>query len=1553
MSLSGIKSAALGCFCMLFASFPLYADDTEIFFAEPAAVENTRPNVLFILDTSGSMRTNVGDTGVNRMEHMKAAIHTVLDSVTDVNIGLMRFNDPGGPILFPTSYVDEEISEITGAGAGVVSSQIVDGADDVEEIGSTMVMDAASTQLNMAHGALSTGSSTLERVVAVDTDDEEQRLDGSMAWGGSQWDLNSNQINGVRFQDIDVPAGATIEDVRLILTARRSDSADVELRFFGEDVASPQTFQFETNNISNRVKTSAYADWFPSAWVQDDEYTSPNFSQILQEIVDRSDWASGNPMALIATHISGDRRRPYTRNGSVSNAPRLSVTYSTSEPETEKVGLRFPDVPIPQGATITSARLEFTAAKTSSDAVNLTVKGIDEDDAAAFDTNAGHLSMRTKTTASVTWTPEAWISDEVYQTADLTTVVQEIVDRTDWCGNNHMAFEISGSDLAERAALSFEGDPARAPRLHVTYDPDSIDEDGGCYNQWLVYRVGDSRSDAEEVVSSGAMSLAGSSFDIRSSQSNAVRFEDVRIANGASILEAHLQFTARTDESGSMNIVVKGENSDNANTFSSDTNNITDRPTVGSVTWTPGPWIVNGNYESPDIAGIIESIVARAGWASGNDLALRVDATGGGARRAFTYDGASGAAPLLRVKVQFGGIGDGPGFTVRDKLHQLVDEFVPNGYTPIVDTLYEAAKYYRGEAVLYGKSRGAQTTYGRLSHTSSYTGGSVIRDAACTDTNLNDSSCSNEHIDGDAIYTTPIVDECQSSYIVLLTDGQANHNNSASLVSSLTGATCTGSSGESCGRELASFLSTADQIPDNIDGIQTVRTYTVGFNLDEGGQAAAIQFLKDLAQNGDGEYHSASTATELAGVFQNIIREILAVDTTFVAPGATVNSFNRLTHRNEIYFSLFKPSSATRWPGNLKRYGLYGSATEATEIVDVNGSAAVDAATGFFKTTSRSWWSPDVDGSVVEEGGAASKMPSTRNVYTYTGTSSTLSHSSNALSESNTAITKSMLGMDAASDDYFSEVLQWARGVDKDDYDDDGDTSEIRKELGDPLHSVPVIATYGGTDASPDTTVFFGTNNGYIHAVDSSTGIEQFAFIPPDLLPNLEHKYRNSSALDHIYGMDGGMALWVNDVNGDSQITAAEGDFVYLYAAMRRGGSNYYALDVTNRSAPRLMWSVEGGAGDFSELAQTWSEPVLSKVNVDGVVKKVLIFGGGYDTDNDLYDDDSPPVRTVDSEGRAIFMVDALTGALLWSAGPGVDFNENLSAMQYSTPSEVRVIDINYDGLGDQMYVGDMGGQVWRFDIHHGEAADDLVTATVVADLAVADDATANRKFYYAPDLVQVDTPGYPSLALLIGSGWRAHPLDTIVNDRFYMIRMNDIYSAPFDADNDGYPDYPDTLTEADLYDATANEIGETTGDAQAAEYAELAAASGWFISLTDAGEKVLSQATTINDQVFFTTYSPHAPSSVCGAAQGGGYIYVVDLWSAAPVLNLDGVGDSNDLTRPDRRKGLGRMGIPPSPKALLPEEGNPIVVVGPEQPIDNIDFGRLQRRTFWTENRD
>ena len=372
---------------------------------------------------------------------------------------------------------------------------------------------------------------------------------------------------------------------------------------------------------------------------------------------------------------------------------------------------------------------------------------------------------------------------------------------------------------------------------------------------------------------------------------------------------------------------------------------------------------------------------------------------------------------------------------------------------------------------------------------------------------------------------------------------------------------------------------------------------------------------------------------------------------------------------------------------------------------------------------------------------------------------------------------------------------------------------------------------------------------------------------------------------------------------------APSDDHVYVYFGMRRGGSSYYALDVTDRNNPKLLWTIEGGSGDFSELAQTWSKPIKTKVNVNNTTLDVLIFAGGYDADQD-----DVTVRTADDEGRAIFMVDAATGKLIWKAGSNRTDDLELSDMKYSIPSDIRAIDVNADGLADQLYVGDMGGQLWRVDFHHGETLKNFATAAVIANLGGAT-AADTRRFYHEPDLSVMVEGGVRKLAIAIGSGYRAHPLSTDNEDHFYLIKQDDITSAPEDDNGDGQPDYV-TLTESDLYDATDNLIKEGTSAQIETAVRDLAASDGWYIKMENKGEKVLSSALTIANEILFTTYEPSASSSTsCVAAAGTPRLYQVNSKDATPTgkQNLGTV----DPDSHNRASTLMTIGLPADPVRL------------------------------------
>ena len=98
---------------------------------------------------------------------------------------------------------------------------------------------------------------------------------------------------------------------------------------------------------------------------------------------------------------------------------------------------------------------------------------------------------------------------------------------------------------------------------------------------------------------------------------------------------------------------------------------------------------------------------------------------------------------------------------------------------------------------------------------------------------------------------------------------------------------------------------------------------------------------------------------------------------------------------------------------------------------------------------------------------------------------------------------------------------------------------------------------------------------------------------------------------------------------------------------------------------------------------------------------------------------------STDSVGNALYIVDAYSGALLWSAGnDALEVDQSFAAMgrsmDYSIPARIRVVDFDGDGYADRFYAGDMGGQIWRFDVTNGNSASTLVAGGVIAQLGAA-----------------------------------------------------------------------------------------------------------------------------------------------------------------------------------------------------------------------------------------
>lgn len=433
----------------------------------------------------------------------------------------------------------------------------------------------------------------------------------------------------------------------------------------------------------------------------------------------------------------------------------------------------------------------------------------------------------------------------------------------------------------------------------------------------------------------------------------------------------------------------------------------------------------------------------------------------------------------------------------------------------------------------------------------------------------------------------------------------------------------------------------------------------------------------------------------------------------------------------------------------------------------------------------------------------------------------------------------------------------------------------------------------------------------------------------------------------HIYGLDGDMVT--RTVNSST---------TYLYVGMRRGGNNYYAFDVSSKNAPSLVFKIEGGSTGFEKLGQSWSRPVVSKVKIGASTKNVLIFGGGYDEDQD-----SKQVRSDDNTGNAVYIVDADTGALLWTVSNS-DADFELAEMTYSIPSRVAVIDRDGDDLADHLYVTDMGGQVFRLDIYNGESGNDFMKGSVIANIG-GNSAAEARRFYYSADVSEISLANEHYYAVAFGTGYRAHPLDTTIQDRFYMVKDKGVFLIG----DDGLFTFPEAAyTEADLYDATDHLLTSTDDAEREIEVSEFSEKQGWFIRLGSGGEKVLAAPLILNYRLFFTTYLPATVSeSACAPPTGTSRAYVVELTTGNAILDKDGDGI---LEHEDRYADLAQTGIAPDSKILIEDVLTPTICLGTEctSIVDDEDsdcgsdfeclaeniygsYERLRRGSWKTEN--
>ena len=229
--------------------------------------------------------------------------------------------------------------------------------------------------------------------------------------------------------------------------------------------------------------------------------------------------------------------------------------------------------------------------------------------------------------------------------------------------------------------------------------------------------------------------------------------------------------------------------------------------------------------------------------------------------------------------------------------------------------------------------------------------------------------------------------------------------------------------------------------------------------------------------------------------------------------------------------------------------------------------------------------------------------------------------------------------------------------------------------LGDSIHSRP----YYHADAT-NPTVFYGANDGMLHAIDANTGVERWAYIPSMLIPKLPKLW--ATPYVHENFVDG-------DVNVTNAGTPAAPQNI-LVGVLGAGGKGIYALDVTNLTAAsdaavasKYLWEITPASAGFTNLGDTYSNPTLYPVETG---QSAVIVGNGY--------------NNTGSGMASLFVIDTKTGTLIKEIPTGSGSVASPNGL--STPV---AIDVNNNGRADFAYAGDIDGNMWKFDMSNPSPA--------------------------------------------------------------------------------------------------------------------------------------------------------------------------------------------------------------------------------------------------------
>ena len=506
------------------------------------------------------------------------------------------------------------------------------------------------------------GVVTLTAQLAASSDDANQDSNGLDLTSGTLWLGNASGASyaGLRFANLSVPSGASITSARLQVYSSQSQWLSLNFSLAAEAAGDSSTFSASSPPSLRPLTTQSVAHQSDTQWLANTWYALDEMAPVIQAVVGRPDWQSGNSLSVILTGTGSAWGRKFVQSwdGSPANAPRLVIVYTTTGGATGTPTLSpTPNSTSTPTSTATATSLSSsTATGTSTPSSTPTITSAAATSTATntatpTPTASSTLAVSSTPTASSTATGSSTATASNTATASSTATASNTATASSTPTASSTATASNTATASSTPAASNTVAASNTATASNTAAASSTPAAGGVVT--LTAQLAASSDDVNQDsngldLTSGTLWLGNAS----GASYTGLRFTNLAVPPGASITSAQLQVYSSQSQWLSLNLSLAAEASGNSSTFSAGSPPSLRPITIQSIAhqsdtqWLPNTW-----YALDEMAPVIQAVVGRPDWQSGNSLSVILTGTGSDWGRKFvqSWDGSPANAPRLVI----------------------------------------------------------------------------------------------------------------------------------------------------------------------------------------------------------------------------------------------------------------------------------------------------------------------------------------------------------------------------------------------------------------------------------------------------------------------------------------------------------------------------------------------------------------------------------------------------------------------------------------------------------------------------------------------------------------------------------------------------------------------------------------------------------------------------------------------------------------------------------------------------------------------------------------